>query len=79
MYKACIMMSPVICPCAELQELDVGQWDIHALSEALIRYLQELPAPIIPPSVYTDLQAAVQLESGMCYFSLIRAGRKSTV
>uniref|UniRef100_A0A673MMG1 Phosphatidylinositol 3-kinase regulatory subunit beta-like n=1 Tax=Sinocyclocheilus rhinocerous TaxID=307959 RepID=A0A673MMG1_9TELE len=60
---ACIMMSPVICPCAELQELDVGQWDIHALSEALIRYLQELPAPIIPPSVYTDLQAAVKLES----------------
>uniref|UniRef100_A0A671P7Y6 Phosphatidylinositol 3-kinase regulatory subunit gamma-like n=1 Tax=Sinocyclocheilus anshuiensis TaxID=1608454 RepID=A0A671P7Y6_9TELE len=57
------MMSPVICPCAELQELDVGQWDIHALSEALIRYLQELPAPIIPPSVYTDLQAAVKLES----------------
>ncbi|XP_016341640.1 phosphatidylinositol 3-kinase regulatory subunit gamma-like isoform X2 [Sinocyclocheilus anshuiensis] len=48
---------------AELQELDVGQWDIHALSEALIRYLQELPAPIIPPSVYTDLQAAVKLES----------------
>ncbi|XP_016370052.1 phosphatidylinositol 3-kinase regulatory subunit gamma-like [Sinocyclocheilus rhinocerous] len=48
---------------AELQELDVGQWDIHALSEALVRYLQELPAPIIPPSVYTDLQAAVQLES----------------
>ncbi|XP_051553124.1 phosphatidylinositol 3-kinase regulatory subunit gamma-like isoform X2 [Myxocyprinus asiaticus] len=47
----------------ELQELDVGQWDIHELSEALIRYLQELPAPIIPPSVYTDLQAAVQLES----------------
>ncbi|XP_059419680.1 phosphatidylinositol 3-kinase regulatory subunit gamma-like [Carassius carassius] len=48
---------------AELQELDVGHWDIHALSEALVRYLQELPAPIIPPSVYTDLQAAVQLES----------------
>uniref|UniRef100_A0A8C1HA63 Phosphoinositide-3-kinase, regulatory subunit 2 (beta) n=1 Tax=Cyprinus carpio carpio TaxID=630221 RepID=A0A8C1HA63_CYPCA len=52
-----------ICRCAELQELDVGQWDIHALSEALVRYLQELPAPIIPPSVYTDLQAALQLES----------------
>uniref|UniRef100_A0A8C1S6Y8 Phosphoinositide-3-kinase, regulatory subunit 2 (beta) n=1 Tax=Cyprinus carpio TaxID=7962 RepID=A0A8C1S6Y8_CYPCA len=48
---------------AELQELDVGQWDIHVLSEALIQYLQELPAPIIPPSVYTDLQAALQLES----------------
>ncbi|XP_067219254.1 phosphatidylinositol 3-kinase regulatory subunit beta isoform X2 [Chanodichthys erythropterus] len=47
----------------ELQELDVGQWDIHALSDTLIRYLQELPAPIIPPFVYTDLQAAVQLES----------------
>uniref|UniRef100_A0A671P3Y5 Phosphatidylinositol 3-kinase regulatory subunit gamma-like n=1 Tax=Sinocyclocheilus anshuiensis TaxID=1608454 RepID=A0A671P3Y5_9TELE len=78
-FYSCIMMSPVICPCAELQELDVGQWDIHALSEALIRYLQELPAPIIPPSVYTDLQAAVKLESGMCHFSLIRAGRKSTV
>ncbi|XP_067309870.1 phosphatidylinositol 3-kinase regulatory subunit beta [Pseudorasbora parva] len=48
---------------AELQELDVGQWDIHALSEAFIRYLRELPVPIIPPCVYTDLQAAVQLES----------------
>lgn len=48
---------------AELQELDVGQWDVHALSEALIQYLRELPAPIIPPSVYTDLQTAVQVES----------------
>ncbi|XP_056599491.1 phosphatidylinositol 3-kinase regulatory subunit beta [Triplophysa dalaica] len=48
---------------AEPQELDVGQWDVHTLSEALIRYLQELPAPLIPPSVYTDLQTAVQLES----------------
>ncbi|XP_042574170.1 phosphatidylinositol 3-kinase regulatory subunit beta isoform X1 [Cyprinus carpio] len=48
---------------AELQELDVGQWDIYVLSEALIQYLQELPAPIIPPSVFTELQAAVQLES----------------
>lgn len=48
---------------SELQDLDVGQWDIHALSEAVIRYLQDLPAPIIPPCVYTDLQAAVQLES----------------
>lgn len=48
---------------AEPQELDVGQWDVHTLSEALIQYLQELPTPIIPPSVYTDLQTAVQPES----------------
>uniref|UniRef100_A0A8C2Q9J7 Phosphoinositide-3-kinase, regulatory subunit 2 (beta) n=1 Tax=Cyprinus carpio TaxID=7962 RepID=A0A8C2Q9J7_CYPCA len=58
--NTCVSLNPVICPCAELQELDVGQWDIHVLSEALIQYLQELPAPIIPPSVYTELQAAVQ-------------------
>ncbi|XP_030628975.1 phosphatidylinositol 3-kinase regulatory subunit beta [Chanos chanos] len=44
-------------------ELDMGQRDIHVLSEALICYLQELPAPIIPPSVYPDLRAAVQQEA----------------
>ncbi|KAJ8277449.1 hypothetical protein GJAV_G00075260 [Gymnothorax javanicus] len=42
-----------------LSEVEMGQYDIHALTEALMRYLQDLPSPVILPSVYPDLQAAI--------------------
>ncbi|KAG9350762.1 hypothetical protein JZ751_024651 [Albula glossodonta] len=38
----------------------MGQCDISALSDGLMRYLQDLPSPVIPPSIYLDLQTAVQ-------------------
>ncbi|CAB1325983.1 unnamed protein product [Coregonus sp. 'balchen'] len=34
--------------------------DVGALSECVLRYLQELPSPVIPPGVYPDLQAVLQ-------------------
>ncbi|XP_064187545.1 phosphatidylinositol 3-kinase regulatory subunit beta isoform X1 [Anguilla rostrata] len=43
----------------ELSGAEMGQYDIHTLSEALMQYLQELPSPVVLPSVYPDLQAAV--------------------
>ncbi|MGH0173394.1 UNVERIFIED_CONTAM: hypothetical protein FKN15_001428 [Acipenser sinensis] len=48
---------------SELQDLtvlDQGQCDILAVSEALRSYLQDLPSPVIPSSVYTELQSALQ-------------------
>uniref|UniRef100_A0A8C8GY53 Phosphoinositide-3-kinase, regulatory subunit 2 (beta) n=1 Tax=Oncorhynchus tshawytscha TaxID=74940 RepID=A0A8C8GY53_ONCTS len=37
--------------------------DVGAVSECLLRYLRELPSPVIPPGVYPDLQAAVAASS----------------
>ncbi|CDQ75643.1 unnamed protein product [Oncorhynchus mykiss] len=34
--------------------------DVGAVSECLLRYLRELPSPVIPPGVYPDLQAVLQ-------------------
>ncbi|XP_036376786.1 phosphatidylinositol 3-kinase regulatory subunit gamma-like isoform X2 [Megalops cyprinoides] len=49
----------------DLSAAEMGQCDVHALSEALIRYLQELPSPVIPSSVYQELQATVQQASAV--------------
>ncbi|XP_029560242.1 phosphatidylinositol 3-kinase regulatory subunit gamma [Salmo trutta] len=40
-------------------EVESGS-DVGALSECVVRYLRELPSPVIPPGVYPDLQAALQ-------------------
>ncbi|XP_036841582.1 phosphatidylinositol 3-kinase regulatory subunit gamma isoform X2 [Oncorhynchus mykiss] len=40
-------------------EMESGS-DVGALSECVVRYLRELPSPVIPPGVYPDLQAALQ-------------------
>ncbi|XP_012683396.1 phosphatidylinositol 3-kinase regulatory subunit beta isoform X2 [Clupea harengus] len=45
---------------SESLELDMGQWDTDALSAAVIRYLQELPSPVVPSAVHAELLAAVQ-------------------
>ena len=50
---------------AESLELDMGQWDTDALSAAVIRYLQELPSPVVPSAVHAELLAAVQPGAGM--------------
>ncbi|KAJ8408357.1 hypothetical protein AAFF_G00257710 [Aldrovandia affinis] len=43
----------------ELSGAEMGQCDVHALCEGLMRYLRDLPAPVILPSVCAGLQAAV--------------------
>ncbi|KAK1152356.1 phosphatidylinositol 3-kinase regulatory subunit gamma-like isoform X2 [Acipenser oxyrinchus oxyrinchus] len=47
-------------PRTDLTVLDQGQCDVLAVSEALRSYLQDLPSPVIPSSVYTELQSAMQ-------------------
>ncbi|MBN3286324.1 P85A kinase, partial [Polyodon spathula] len=44
----------------DLTVLDLEQCDVLAVSEALRSYLQDLPSPVIPSSVYTELQSALQ-------------------
>uniref|UniRef100_A0A8C4CTX9 Phosphatidylinositol 3-kinase regulatory subunit beta n=1 Tax=Denticeps clupeoides TaxID=299321 RepID=A0A8C4CTX9_9TELE len=43
----------------ELSETDVSHTNIQALSEGLMGYLQDLPSPIIPLSVFLQLKAAL--------------------
>ncbi|XP_023827803.1 phosphatidylinositol 3-kinase regulatory subunit gamma [Salvelinus sp. IW2-2015] len=47
----------------ELSEPEMGQYDVQALSEALMGFLQDLPSPIIPESVYPSLKIALQEEA----------------
>lgn len=48
---------------AELSELEMGQYDLQTLSQALMGFLQSLPSPVIPDPVYTILKAVVLEES----------------
>uniref|UniRef100_A0A8C9SZ09 Phosphoinositide-3-kinase regulatory subunit 2 n=2 Tax=Scleropages formosus TaxID=113540 RepID=A0A8C9SZ09_SCLFO len=57
----------------ELSGAEIGLCDIHELSAALMRYLQELPSPVIPPAVYPDLQNAFQQREAELPGSLIKA------
>ncbi|CAB1314139.1 unnamed protein product [Coregonus sp. 'balchen'] len=57
----------------ELSEPEVGQYDIQALSEALMGFLQDLPSPIIPESVYPSLKTALQEEAEL---SVEETGRR---
>ncbi|XP_076151560.1 phosphatidylinositol 3-kinase regulatory subunit beta isoform X2 [Alosa pseudoharengus] len=49
---------------SEPQEPDMGQWDTDVLSAAVVRYLQELPPPVVPSVVCAELLAAVQRGAG---------------
>uniref|UniRef100_A0A8C8I6F7 Uncharacterized protein n=1 Tax=Oncorhynchus tshawytscha TaxID=74940 RepID=A0A8C8I6F7_ONCTS len=44
------------------REPEMGQYDVQALSEALMGFLQDLPFPIIPECVYPSLKIALQEE-----------------
>lgn len=49
----------------------MGQWDVDALSTAVVRYLQELPTPIVPVATQAELLAAVQPGAGMADLLLV--------
>ncbi|XP_029562502.1 phosphatidylinositol 3-kinase regulatory subunit gamma isoform X1 [Salmo trutta] len=40
----------------------MGQYDTQALSEALMGFLQDLPSPVIPKSIYPSLKTTLQEE-----------------
>lgn len=45
---------------SELALVDLDQFDVVSLTEALRGFLQDLPAPIIPASVYSELVYTAQ-------------------
>ncbi len=40
--------------------MDLDQYDVASLTDALRGFLQDLPAPIIPASVYSELVYTAQ-------------------
>lgn len=40
----------------------MGQKDVGHLSECVLRYLRDLPSPVIPACIYPHLQTAVTLQ-----------------
>ncbi|XP_052319439.1 phosphatidylinositol 3-kinase regulatory subunit gamma-like isoform X1 [Oncorhynchus keta] len=60
---------------SQREEVESGPGsDVGAVSECLLRYLRELPSPVIPPGVYPDLQAVLQQgATGTCHISLTPA------
>uniref|UniRef100_A0A8C7M0C4 Phosphatidylinositol 3-kinase regulatory subunit gamma-like n=1 Tax=Oncorhynchus mykiss TaxID=8022 RepID=A0A8C7M0C4_ONCMY len=51
-------------PSEKLSEPEMGQYDVQALSEALMGFLQDLPSPIIPECVYPSLKILSVEETG---------------
>ncbi|TNM97849.1 hypothetical protein fugu_014095 [Takifugu bimaculatus] len=45
-----------------LAESDLGQKDVGFLSECVLRYLKDIPSPLIPACIYPQLQTAVTLK-----------------
>lgn len=40
---------------ADASSVDMDLYDAQTLAEALKWYLQELPSPLVPPALYSDL------------------------
>lgn len=51
----------------ELAFVDLDQFDVVSLTEALRGFLQDLPAPIIPASIYSELVYTAQGTERWCW------------
>ncbi|KAK1200037.1 P85A kinase, partial [Pygoscelis papua] len=57
----------------DASSLDLETFDVHTLSEALKRYLLDLPNPIIPAAVYSDMiSVAQEVQSSEEYAQLLK-------
>ncbi|XP_025929538.1 phosphatidylinositol 3-kinase regulatory subunit alpha isoform X2 [Apteryx rowi] len=57
----------------DASSLDLETFDVHTLSDALKRYLLDLPNPIIPAAVYSDMiSAAQEVQSSEEYAQLLK-------
>uniref|UniRef100_A0A8C7A0E5 Phosphatidylinositol 3-kinase regulatory subunit alpha n=1 Tax=Nothoprocta perdicaria TaxID=30464 RepID=A0A8C7A0E5_NOTPE len=57
----------------DVSSLDLETFDVHSLSDALKRYLLDLPNPIIPAAVYSDMiSAAQEVQSSEEYAQLLK-------
>ncbi|KAM9262705.1 phosphatidylinositol 3-kinase regulatory subunit alpha isoform 2-T3 [Morus bassanus] len=58
---------------SEASLLDLDTYDVHTLSDALKRYLLDLPNPIIPAAVYSDMiSVAQEAQSSEEYAQLLK-------
>lgn len=46
---------PSVCPPPDPSAVDMDLYEAQTLADALKWYLQELPTPLIPPALYSDL------------------------
>ncbi|XP_074022771.1 phosphatidylinositol 3-kinase regulatory subunit alpha isoform X2 [Numenius arquata] len=57
----------------DTSSLDLETFDVHTLSDALKRYLLDLPNPIIPAAVYSDMiSVAQEVQSSEEYAQLLK-------
>ncbi|XP_050572190.1 phosphatidylinositol 3-kinase regulatory subunit alpha isoform X1 [Cygnus atratus] len=57
----------------DASSLDLETFDVHTLSDALKRYLLDLPNPIIPAAVYSDMiSVAQEVQSSEEYAQLLK-------
>lgn len=45
---------------ADMAAVDIDQYDIHTIADALKHYLRGLPSPVIPPAIYNELVYTAQ-------------------
>ncbi|NWI32914.1 P85A kinase, partial [Sula dactylatra] len=57
--------APTGSPPADASAIDMDLYDAQTLAEALKWYLQELPSPLIPPALYSDLVHMAQETPGL--------------
>ncbi|NXQ53203.1 P85A kinase, partial [Anthoscopus minutus] len=56
---------PSVCLPADASAVDMDLYEAQTLADALKWYLQELPTPLIPPALYTDLVHMAQETPGL--------------
>uniref|UniRef100_UPI00398F3432 phosphoinositide-3-kinase, regulatory subunit 3b (gamma) isoform X1 n=2 Tax=Pristiophorus japonicus TaxID=55135 RepID=UPI00398F3432 len=44
----------------DMAAVDIDQYDIHTIADALKHYLRGLPSPVIPPAIYSELVYTAQ-------------------
>ncbi|XP_078264621.1 phosphoinositide-3-kinase, regulatory subunit 3b (gamma) isoform X1 [Rhinoraja longicauda] len=44
----------------DMAAVDIDQYDIHTIADALKHYLRGLPSPVIPPAIYSELLYTAQ-------------------
>lgn len=61
-FRNAVLKNISICYIRCTLESDVGQKDVGSLSDSVLRYLKDLPSPLIPACIYPQLQTAVTLQ-----------------
>ncbi|NXN92193.1 P85A kinase, partial [Rhinopomastus cyanomelas] len=63
--QLCGLKAPTGSHPADASAVDMDVYDVQMLAEALKWYLQELPSPLVPPALYSDLVHMAQETPGL--------------